>query len=55
MSEEEKKIFDEANEEARLYGVNEGESKTRATVIKNMKAMGMDDATIERALAGVAA
>ena len=75
MSEEEKKIFDEANEEARLYGFNEGWQggeekgiekgikkgikkgieKSRATVINNMKAMGMDDATIERALAGVAA
>ena len=66
MSEEEKKIFDEANEEARLYGFNEGwqargekgriegREETCAAIIKNMKAMGMDDATIERALAGVA-
>ena len=59
MSEEEKKIFDEANEEARLYGFNEGwqgcKEETLAAVIKNMKEIGMDDATIERVLAGVAA
>ena len=53
MSEEEKKIFDEANEEARLYGFNEGERKTRAAFIKSMRAKGMDEVTIERVLAGV--
>ena len=59
MSEEEKKIFDEANEEARLYGFNEGwqagGEKTRAAFIKGMRAEGVDEVTIKRVVAATAA
>ena len=59
MSKEEKKIFDEANEEARLYGFNEGwqaaKEETCAAFIKGMRAEGVDEATIKRVLAATAA